>query len=1035
VAVRSASEGRYGAGSYVIHAEAAHSHFVVIPDTELLFLGEFKRSGPDLILTGHDGRHHIVPGYFSSATPPSLVAPNGASLSPGVVDLLAGSPAPARYAQVQPNVSPDPIGKVEKAVGAAIVIRNGVSVALNVGDLVYKGDVVQTGNDSSIGVSFPDGSALNLVADTRMAFNEYSYNANSTSNVALLSLVQGTFAFVAGVVAHTGEMKIVTPVATIGVRGTTGWVREVATVTANVGQVTYSFAVAQDYGTNSHGQYDLIDQNGNIFATVSQPGFVTYVTPQGFGQAPLVSTVPMNNSQVAFEQEIIQQVFQTMNLGPAPPAANPRPDPGGSGSSTPPNDPQPQLIHQLKNETAPFIINVLGTGANDPAPETVTVNLTLVPVPTAAVQWVSHTDGDWSVAANWSDQFVPNDATAVEIALPVTVTVDDAEIANGLAVSGSAILNIVDGGFLTVLGAISNTAVIQLNSYGASAVLAINGTVMLQGGGDLQMLGAADNEIIGCAGTDAVLINIDNIICGAGTIGDGTGNLTLINDAAVYATGQIVLDTGSNIIDNGGVFEAAGGGTLEFNSNINNCGIIQADAGGTLCFDNITVCNTGAIALDGEDDAGSPTELVIAGTLTLQGGDGTATGPGLVTLTDSNCNAIISNGEAATLDNIDNTICGAGAIGDANLTVINEQFGIIDADGNNPLVLDTGANAIVNIGLLEATGGGTLQIDSNVSNFGTLEADGGTLVVDGGVSGSGTVLITGGGIADFAGALSQNVTFSGDGTLALGNPAAFSGEIAGISGSGDVLDLGGFKSQPGDQFRTSSIYNSRTNTTQLTVTDTTDHMSQSVTLVGNYASSNGVSWTATSDGKGGVNVADPPVPVADDGAGGSIRFTDADSTATRTATFTPEGSHRVGPFSFGSASEGNGLAAVEYGLRFGSDQINLAPEQMAAQSRQASAVDGQNALLQHAVSVIGGTGNSKFVFNPGIGAETSIDFDRQHDVIECGKVSSPVLELQSLIADAHGDAVVDLGHGDGGTLPGMTTAQLVAALQSFVHLH
>ena len=99
-------------------------------------------------------------------------------------------------------------------------------MALNVGDAVYKSDVVQTGANSSAGVAFPDGTALNLVANTRMALNEYSYDPNSTSNSALFNLVEGGFSFVAGKVAHTGDMKIGTPVATMGIRGTTGWLYE-----------------------------------------------------------------------------------------------------------------------------------------------------------------------------------------------------------------------------------------------------------------------------------------------------------------------------------------------------------------------------------------------------------------------------------------------------------------------------------------------------------------------------------------------------------------------------------------------------------------------------------------------------------------------------------------------------------------------------------------------------------------------------------------------------------------------------------------
>src|SRR5271170_4126643 len=204
MAYASTHEGGYGAGASVIHTDPSHGDFISIPDAELLFLGNYHRSGPDLVLTGQDGRHHVVPGYFSSEHPPKLVAPNGAGLSADVVGLLAGSPAPGQYAQAQPTTPPDAIGRVEKAIGDVNVIRNGVTVPLHVGDAVYKSDVISTGASSTTGISFPDGTALNLVANTRMALNEYSYDANSTSNAALLTLVEGTFAFVAGRVAHSG---------------------------------------------------------------------------------------------------------------------------------------------------------------------------------------------------------------------------------------------------------------------------------------------------------------------------------------------------------------------------------------------------------------------------------------------------------------------------------------------------------------------------------------------------------------------------------------------------------------------------------------------------------------------------------------------------------------------------------------------------------------------------------------------------------------------------------------------------------------
>ena len=57
-------------------------------------------------------------------------------------------------------------------------MRNGTVVTLNVGDTVLKGDVVQTGSDSALVVSFVDGTALSLSATTLMALNDFVYDAS-----------------------------------------------------------------------------------------------------------------------------------------------------------------------------------------------------------------------------------------------------------------------------------------------------------------------------------------------------------------------------------------------------------------------------------------------------------------------------------------------------------------------------------------------------------------------------------------------------------------------------------------------------------------------------------------------------------------------------------------------------------------------------------------------------------------------------------------------------------------------------------------
>jgi hypothetical protein len=143
-------------------------------------------------------------------------------------------PAQAQTDSAQPAVqelSSKPIGKVVSATGSvtlehvsAVVVQAnlaGQAGRAKVGDLVYQGDVVQTGADGRLGINFTDGSSFNLSSNARMALNEFVYDPNGKSNSTIFNLTKGTFTFVAGNIAKTGDMKVDTPVATMGIRGTT----------------------------------------------------------------------------------------------------------------------------------------------------------------------------------------------------------------------------------------------------------------------------------------------------------------------------------------------------------------------------------------------------------------------------------------------------------------------------------------------------------------------------------------------------------------------------------------------------------------------------------------------------------------------------------------------------------------------------------------------------------------------------------------------------------------------------------------------
>lgn len=124
-----------------------------------------------------------------------------------------------------------PIGKVQALSGSvkiqhssAIVVQASTSSSADaqpkVGDPVYEGDIVETGPDSKLAISFIDGSAFNLSSNARMTMDQYVYDPKGASNSTLFNLSKGAFTFIAGQVARTGDMKVNTPVATMGIRGT-----------------------------------------------------------------------------------------------------------------------------------------------------------------------------------------------------------------------------------------------------------------------------------------------------------------------------------------------------------------------------------------------------------------------------------------------------------------------------------------------------------------------------------------------------------------------------------------------------------------------------------------------------------------------------------------------------------------------------------------------------------------------------------------------------------------------------------------------
>jgi VCBS repeat-containing protein len=272
---------------------------IIVDDAHLLFSGTYSKSGNDLVLSDA-GRDITVHDYFKGEHHPALYTPDGASLSGRAIDALAGHTV---YAQATPAQAANAaIGHVVKLSGSASVVRNGVTVELNIGDNVFKSDVVQSGLNSALGITFIDGTAFSLGSNARMVLNDMVYDPNGSSNSSFLSLVQGAITFVAGQTAKNGSMKIDTPVATMGIRGTAVLVD----ISANDGPTRFSILVEPG---NHVGSYELFNKvTGEKLGTISQAGMVTILTPAGFNQLSITEQAK-TLADLQAEKDIIQQVF------------------------------------------------------------------------------------------------------------------------------------------------------------------------------------------------------------------------------------------------------------------------------------------------------------------------------------------------------------------------------------------------------------------------------------------------------------------------------------------------------------------------------------------------------------------------------------------------------------------------------------------------------------------------------------------------------------------------------------------------------
>ena len=145
-------------------------------------------------------------------------------LAAALLITAAGIPSAAEAPPVaRMLIAQKPIAQIKKVTGQAAVLRSGERRPAKVGDVLFIKDVIETGSDGGIGITFIDNTVFSAGPSSQIALDEFQFDSNDFRGAMLADMRQGTLAVVSGDIARStpGAMKIKTPTAILGVRGTT----------------------------------------------------------------------------------------------------------------------------------------------------------------------------------------------------------------------------------------------------------------------------------------------------------------------------------------------------------------------------------------------------------------------------------------------------------------------------------------------------------------------------------------------------------------------------------------------------------------------------------------------------------------------------------------------------------------------------------------------------------------------------------------------------------------------------------------------
>src|SRR4029079_8994488 len=222
----------------------------------------------------------------------------------------------AARAQTQPGAAAavdDSVGQIATLQGGATVTRGQTAAAaLKVSAAVVQSAVLAAGANAALGVTFDDETTLSLSANARIVVDEFVYEKGAKGNKAVLNVARGTVAFVASLVAKSGDMTITTPTSTLGIRGTTG-VIDVPENAAAGGAAEAKIKLYPD-SDGRVGRIDVFSRRGERFVALTQGSSAFAIRPGAGGRfAAVPFQIPPQ--EAARDRGVVQRLFASHNIG------------------------------------------------------------------------------------------------------------------------------------------------------------------------------------------------------------------------------------------------------------------------------------------------------------------------------------------------------------------------------------------------------------------------------------------------------------------------------------------------------------------------------------------------------------------------------------------------------------------------------------------------------------------------------------------------------------------------------------------------